>query len=156
MTQLCRNGRRWFFSLLMGLCVLGSTPATSFAQSEKSVTKADLQQVVNESTVEITTIGRTSGKPHTKPIWFVYDQGHLYLQAGKEGKTDWYQNLKKDPQMTLKIGAVSFSGKAQFIEDPKETERIHGLFSQKYMAARIAGVVGSSIGHGLAVEVIVE
>jgi hypothetical protein len=83
----------------------------------------------------------------------VYDQGHLYLQAGQEGKTDWYQNLKKNPQMALKIGAVSFSGKAQFIDDPKETERIHSLFSQKYFAARVAGVVGSSIGHGRAVEV---
>ena len=157
MTQGWRNGRRqWFFLLLTGLCMLGSLPATSFAQAEKPTTKADLQQVANESNVEITTIGRKSGKPHTKPIWFVYDQGHLYLQAGREGKTDWYQNLKKNPQITLKIGAVTFAGKVQFIDDAKETERIHNLFKQKYFAARVAGVVGSSIGHGRAVEVIVE
>jgi deazaflavin-dependent oxidoreductase (nitroreductase family) len=128
----------------------------SLAQSEKPVTKADLQQVADESNVEITTIGRKSGKSHTKPIWFVYDQGHLYLQAGREGKTDWYQNLKKNPQMTLKIGEVSFLGRARFIDDVKETERIHNLFKQKYFAARVAGVVGSSIGHGRAVEVIFE
>ena len=152
-----RNGRRLRpFSLLISLWVLGSTAAILWAQVGKPVTKADLQQVANESNVEITTIGRKSGKPHTKPIWFVYDQGHLYLQAGQEGKTDWYQNLRKNPQMTLKIGTASFSGKAQFIDDEKETERIHGLFSQKYFAARVAGVVGSSIGHGRAVEVIVE
>ena len=157
MIQVWRNGRwLWFFSVLMTLCALGSNTARVWAQAGKPVTKADLQQVANESTMDLTTIGRKSGKPHTKPIWFVYDQGHLYLQAGQEGKTDWYQNLKKNPQMTLKIGAVSFSGKAKFIDDEKETERIHVLFSKKYFAARVAGVVGSSIGHGRTVEVMLE
>jgi deazaflavin-dependent oxidoreductase (nitroreductase family) len=145
---------RWYGALLLSLCLFGGVPATTtWAQTEKPVTKADLEQVANESNVEITTIGRKSGKPHTKPIWFVYDQGHLYLQAGREGKTDWYQNLKKNPQLTLKIATLTFTGKAQFIDEAKETERIHNLFKSKYLAARVAGAVGSSIGHGRAVEV---
>jgi deazaflavin-dependent oxidoreductase (nitroreductase family) len=154
MMQLSRPiSYQWYGLLLVSLCVLGDVPATAWAQPEKPVTKTDLQQVANESNVEITTIGRKSGKPHTKPIWFVYDQGHLYLQAGRAGKTDWYQNLKKNPQLTLKIGAITFMGKAQFIDEEKETERIHNLFKEKYFAARVAGVVGASIGHGRAVEV---
>ena len=154
MMQLSRiTSCQWYGVLLASLWVLGGVPATAVAQAEKPITKADLQQVANESNVEITTSGRKSGKPHTKPIWFVYDQGHLYLQAGREGKTDWYQNLKKNPQLTLKIGALTFTGKARFIEEEQETERIHNLFTQKYLAARVAGVVGSSIGHGRAVEV---
>jgi deazaflavin-dependent oxidoreductase (nitroreductase family) len=142
------------------LCVLGLTiftlnvtPEWGRAQEGKAVTRADLEKVASQSTVEITTIGRKSGQPHTKPIWFVYDQGHFYIQSGKEGKSDWYMNLKKNPQLTLKIDTVSFSGKAKFIDDPKETERIHGLFSGKYLLARAAGAVGSSIGHGKAVEI---
>ena len=55
--------------------------------------------------------------------------------------------------MTLKIGTVTFQGKAKFIDDQKETERIHSLFSAKYIGARLAGMVGSSIGHGKAMEV---
>jgi len=139
--------------VVTGIAFLASTDSFLFAQEAKSVAKADLEKVANESTVELTTIGRKSGKPHTKPIWFVYDQGYLYLQAGQEGKTDWYQNLQKNPQMTLKIGTVTFQGKAKFIDDQKETERIHSLFSTKYIGARLAGMVGSSIGHGKAVEV---
>jgi deazaflavin-dependent oxidoreductase (nitroreductase family) len=123
------------------------------AQEDKAALKADLEKVADQSTVELTTLGRKSGKPHTKPIWFVYDQGHFYLQSGKEGKTDWYQNLRKNPQLTLKVGTVTANGKAKFIKDAKETERIHELFSKKYLTARIAGAVGSSIGHGKAVEV---
>jgi deazaflavin-dependent oxidoreductase (nitroreductase family) len=145
--------RRWFLALVVGTTLLVNPPVSLFAQEASTVAKADLEKVANESTVEITTTGRKSGKAHTKPIWFVYDQGRLYLQSGKEGKSDWYQNLKKNPQMTLKIGTVTFQGKAKFIDDQKETERIHGLFSAKYIGARLAGMVGSSIGHGKAVEV---
>jgi len=145
--------RRWFLALVVGTTLLANPSASLFAQEARTVAKADLEKVANESTVEITTTGRKSGKAHTKPIWFVYDQGHLYLQSGQEGKSDWYQNLKKNPQMTLKIGTVTFQGKAKFIDDQNETERIHGLFSAKYIGARLAGMVGSSIGHGKAVEV---
>ena len=145
--------RRWFLALVVGTTLLVNPSASLFAQEARTVAKADLEKVANESTVEMTTTGRKSGKAHTKPIWFVYDQGHLYLQSGQEGKSDWYQNLKKNPQMTLKIGTVIFQGKAKFIDDQNETERIHGLFSAKYIGARLAGMVGSSIGHGKAVEV---
>jgi deazaflavin-dependent oxidoreductase (nitroreductase family) len=145
--------RRWFLALVVGTTLLVNPSASLFAQEARTVAKADLEKVASESTVEITTTGRKSGKAHTKPIWFVYDQGHLYLQSGQEGKSDWYQNLKKNPQMTLKIGTVTFQGKAKFIDDQNETERIHGLFSAKYIGARLAGMVGSSIGHGKAVEV---
>lgn len=133
--------------------LLVSVPDWLFAQSSDSPTHADLEKVADESTVELTTIGRKSGARHTKPIWFVYEQGHLYLQSGSEGKTDWYLNLKQNPQITLKIGTLTFHGKAKFIDDPKETERIHELFRTKYLTARLAGAVGSSIGHGKAVEV---
>jgi len=135
------------------MMLLSSLPSLLRAQDGKASIRADLEKVADQSTVELTTTGRKSGKPHTKPIWFVYDQGKLYLQSGKEGQTSWYQNLKKNPQMTLKIGTVTVNGKAKFINDPKETERIHELFSKKYLMARIAGAVGSSIGHGKAVEV---
>jgi deazaflavin-dependent oxidoreductase (nitroreductase family) len=147
---------RWFLALIFAMALCVNPSVFLFAQEAKPVTTTDLEKVANESTVDLTTTGRKSGKAHTKPIWFVYDQGHLYLQSGKGGKSDWYQNLKKNPQMTLKIGSISFPGKAKFIDDEKETERIHSLFSAKYIGARLAGMVGSSIGHGKAVEVLLE
>src|SRR3954453_18772125 len=139
---------RTLWTVALIVFILGSAPEWLLAEEGKSLTRADLEKVAGQSTVEITTTGRKSGKPHTKPIWFVYDQGHFYLQSGKEGKSDWYLNLKKNPQLSLKIGALTFSGKARFVEDTQEIERIHGLFSSKYFLARAAGAVGSSIGHG--------
>lgn len=147
------RGFLWWGFFLAWLLTLGPVSPTALAQEEQPSTRAALEKVANSSTVEITTIGRKSGKPHTRPIWFVYDQGHFYIQSGKGGKTDWYLNLQKNPQMTLKIDTLTLKGTAKFITDPKETERIHGLFRSKYLTARMAGLVGSSIGHGEAVEV---
>ena len=145
----------WWAVALIALILEGAS-GWLLAEEGKSATRADLEKVAGQSTVEITTTGRKSGKPHTKPIWFVYDQGHFYLQSGKEGKSDWYLNLKKNPQLSLKIGALTFSGKAKFVEDAQETERIHGLFSSKYLLARAAGAVGSSIGHGKPIEIEIQ
>ncbi|MBI3757197.1 MAG: nitroreductase family deazaflavin-dependent oxidoreductase [Deltaproteobacteria bacterium] len=136
--------------------ILEGAPGWLRAEEAKTVARTDLEKVASQSTVEITTTGRKSGKPHTMPIWFVYDQGHFYLQSGKGGKSDWYLNLKKNPQLSLKIDALTFSGKAKFVEDAQETERIHGLFSSKYLLARAAGAVGSSIGHGKPIEVEIQ
>jgi deazaflavin-dependent oxidoreductase (nitroreductase family) len=144
--------RQWVLSTGLALILLSNISAQLLAQESKSATRADLEKVADQSTVELTTMGRKSGKPHSKPIWFVYDRGHLYLQSGKRGKTDWYQNLKKNPQATLKIDTVTVTGTAKFIADPAETERIHELFRTKYLTARLAGAVGSSIGQGEAVE----
>lgn len=143
----------WVFLLFLLLIVWNAAALSPVAQETTASTRADLEKVANHSNVEITTIGRKSGKPHSKPIWFVYDQGHFYIQSGKGGQTDWYQNLKKNPQITLKIDTLTLNGTAKFITDPTETERIHQLFRDKYLTARMAGLVGSSIGHGEVVEV---
>lgn len=152
-TIFTRAQSRWFFSAITLLVCVGSAWLSLVAQESQPAVQATLEKVANHSTVEITTIGRKTGKPHTKPIWFVYDQGHFYLQSGKGGETDWYQNLQKNPQITLKIDTLTLRGTAKFITDPQEVERIHGLFRNKYLTARMAGIVGSSIGHGEVVEV---
>ncbi len=146
---------RWhrLFPVIMLIVCIGGAHTSLVAQESQPAVQAALEKVADYSTVKITTIGRKTGKPHTKPIWFVYNQGHLYLQSGKGGKTDWYQNLQKNPQITLKIDTLTLNGRAKFITDPQEVERIHGLFRNKYLAARMAGIVGSSIGHGEVVEV---
>lgn len=136
--------RHWTGLMLLFVSIFMGTSS----HAQESGLQAALAQVANESTLEITTTGRKSGKPRTTPIWFVYDQGALYIQSGKEGKTHWYRNLQKNPQMQLKIGQLILAGKAQFVTDTVEIENVHDLFRSKYALARAAGFVGSSIGHG--------
>lgn len=128
-------------------------PRTAAGQDPPTALAAALESVAAESTLDITTIGRKSGKPRTKTIWFVYDRGRLYVQSGQDGKTHWYRNLQQTPEMQLAIGALRLTGHAKFVADAEETVRVHALFRSKYAFARVAGLVGASIGHGKVVEV---
>src|SRR5215470_11450999 len=59
-----------------------------------------------ERTIDITTIGRTSGHPHRIEIWFHNLEGRLYL-TGTPGTRGWYANLLAHPEFTFHLkGAV--------------------------------------------------
>ena len=113
----------------------------------------DLQAVANQWSVKLTTSGRSSGQPRTVTIWFVHDGGRIYLQAGKEGRTDWYRNLRKHPEVTLDFGTLAVRGRASAVDDAKEVDRVHGLFRTKYLTARVSGWLGGGFGNGKAVRV---
>jgi deazaflavin-dependent oxidoreductase (nitroreductase family) len=52
--------------------------------------------------VDITTIGRTSGRPHRLEIGFHYFDGAYYI-SGLPGPRDWYANLLAQPQFTVHV-----------------------------------------------------
>lgn len=155
MIQIIRNTKSalsgWIFLFIIILS-LGMT-CVLLAEDGKTPTRAQLEEIASESVVEITTIGRKSGEPRTTTIWFVYEKNHLYIQSGQGGKTSWYRNLKKNRHIDMKIGDLTFTGQAHFINDQKETERIHELFRSKYLRARLASWTGSEVGHGKVVEI---
>lgn len=138
-----------FFFFLVGSLSVG----WHHAGAQQVSLAVDIAEISHLSTLLITTTGRKSGKPRTKPIWFVYADDRLYLQSGKNGETDWYRNLQKTPALKLKIGELILSGVATFVEDEAEIERVHSWFRAKYTYARVAGLIGASIGHGKVVIV---
>ena len=139
--------------LCCGLTLMLAGWAVPSSAQETGPSRPALEAHASESIVEITTIGRKSGQPRTIPIWFIYEHDRFYIQAGNDGNTSWYRNLKKNSQIGLKIGDLAFSGTARFIDDPTETERIHEMFRSKYLRARLAAWVGSQVGHGRVVEI---
>jgi deazaflavin-dependent oxidoreductase (nitroreductase family) len=52
--------------------------------------------------IDITTIGRKSGKPSRIEIAFHNFDGVLYI-TGRPGKRDWYANLVANPQFTFHL-----------------------------------------------------
>jgi deazaflavin-dependent oxidoreductase (nitroreductase family) len=113
----------------------------------------DLDAVEGKSDVRLTTIGRSSGKPRSVTIWFVRDQNHLYVQSGKDGKTNWYRNILANPEVSLEIDSVQLTGRAVPIDDETETRRIHDLFRSKYLTARVMGWFGGGFGTGRVVRI---
>ena len=53
-------------------------------------------------TIDITTIGRTSGQPRRIEIWFHNVDGHIYI-TGTPGRRDWYANLRANPSFIFHI-----------------------------------------------------
>ena len=111
-----------------------------------------LARIQNRSTIELTTTGRKSGKPHARPIWFVVTDGKIVVQAGKDGKTDWYRNLEKTPTAVVRQGEYTFRVRAKRVDDPARVDAIHRLVVEKYTTAWLLSFFGSSIGHGRPVE----
>lgn len=58
--------------------------------------------LTTNQTIEMTTTGRTSGKPHRVETALIVVDGRLYL-SGFPGKRDWYANLLAHPAFTLHL-----------------------------------------------------
>ena len=55
-----------------------------------------------DRTIDITTIGRKSGQPQRKEIWFHNLEGRLYI-TGTPGRRGWYANLAAHPEFTFHL-----------------------------------------------------
>jgi deazaflavin-dependent oxidoreductase (nitroreductase family) len=63
----------------------------------------DIQHALeNDSTIDITTIGRKSGKERRIEIWFHYVDGEIYI-TGLPGTRDWYANMIANPGFTFHL-----------------------------------------------------
>jgi deazaflavin-dependent oxidoreductase (nitroreductase family) len=136
------------------LVLVLATTLVAHAGDEPPLTEIDaaLQRIASHSTIEITTLGRKTGKEHAKPIWFVVSDGKIIVQAGKDGQTDWYRNLMAKPAAMLREGDYTFRARSAAVTDPARVEAIHKLFLGKYTSAWLLSFVGSSIGRGKPVE----
>ena len=52
--------------------------------------------------IDMTTIGKQTGKPHKVEIAFHNFDGALYI-TGRPGKRDWYANLVANPHFTFHL-----------------------------------------------------
>ena len=88
-------------------------------------------------TIDITTIGRRSGRPHRIELVFHNIDGHVVI-SGLPGRRDWYANLVANPQFTFHLkGAVKadLPARARAIVEPVERravmERVAGNWGRR-------------------------
>ncbi len=84
--------------------------------------------------IDITVIGRKSGKSITLPIWFVHETGKLKLLPVRGAHTNWLRNLRKNPTIQVQAGSSRISQKARLIEDKTKVGEVAQRFSEKYGA----------------------
>ena len=105
--------------------------------------KQRLTPLKDRSTLQLTTIGRKTGKRHTVTTWFLVDGETVYLATLKM-KRDWPRNVMKNGEVELDIAGEVFKGRAKLIDDAKRLEHVKTLLAKKYWAAWL----GSWFGMG--------
>ncbi|MCL2417948.1 MAG: nitroreductase/quinone reductase family protein [Conexibacteraceae bacterium] len=99
-----------------------------------------------DQTVDITTIGRRSGRPRRLEIWFHNLDGHIYI-TGLPGQRGWYANLLAQPEFTFHLkqsAQEDLPARARPIVEAAERERVlgeilTGIGRQEALADWLAG-----------------
>ena len=60
------------------------------------------QALAQDRVIDITTVGRKSGNPVRKEMWFHNIKGDIYI-TGTPGKRDWYANVVANPEFTFHL-----------------------------------------------------
>jgi len=84
--------------------------------------------------IELTIIGRKTGRQITNPVWFVREGDKLYLLPVKGSDSEWYKNVLQNPAITLTANGVSWTTKAKPITDATRVQDVVEQFRAKYGA----------------------
>jgi len=94
--------------------------------------KGFLEAIEKESEIEITAVGRKSGRPHTNLIWFVREQDKIYLLPVSGSKSQWFKNLQAKPRIILTSGKNKIEVEARPHTDKRFAETVKKKFEDKY------------------------
>ena len=94
----------------------------------------DLRTLAGESFCYLTTTGRVTGGPHEIEMWFslVPETRTLYMLSGGGDHSDWVKNLRRDPEVTVRIAGERFDARAREVRDAEEDELARRLLVEKY------------------------
>lgn len=87
--------------------------------------------------ITITVTGRKSGRAISNPVWFVLDDGKLYLLPVKGSDTQWYRNVEKNPSFLIDARGEKAELKALHVTDPKQVAEVVEKFRTKYGAGDV-------------------
>lgn len=64
------------------------------------------KRLVNNDMLLMTTVGRSTGRPHTVPLLYLREDRRLVVIAsygGRDAHPDWYLNIVEDPAVWVEI-----------------------------------------------------
>jgi deazaflavin-dependent oxidoreductase (nitroreductase family) len=96
-----------------------------------------LDRLSRSQEITITVTGRKSGRPISIPVWFVLDDGKLYLLPVQGSDTQWYKNVLKNPSIRISAGGAEAEFNAVPITDPKQVSSVVAKFRARYGDANV-------------------
>ena len=87
--------------------------------------------------ITITVTGRKSGRTISLPIWFVWDDGKLYLLPVKGSDTQWYKNVLKNTSIRIDAGGTQSELKVFAVTDATQVKSVIEKLRDKYGANNV-------------------
>lgn len=84
--------------------------------------------------MNLTVIGRKSGKAITKPVWFVVEKDKLYLLPVYGSDTQWYKNVLKNSQIKIDARGSKAELRAKPLTKSEAVKSVIEKFREKYGA----------------------
>jgi len=109
------------------------------------MTSTSLTSVVDKHVLYLTTVGRSTGLLREIEIWFVVWCERLYLFAETREAAGWVKNIRRDPNVTVRIGEWHSDATARVLDrhtDRELWDQVAAIALRKY-----------AWGDGLPVEV---
>jgi deazaflavin-dependent oxidoreductase (nitroreductase family) len=91
--------------------------------------------VVDKQVLYLTTVGRRTGSPREIEIWFVVWCERLYLFAETREAAGWVKNIRRNPNVTVRIGEWRSEAPARVLDchtDRKLWDQVAAIALRKY------------------------
>jgi deazaflavin-dependent oxidoreductase (nitroreductase family) len=98
-----------------------------------------LGRAMSKHVLLLTTIGRKSGRARVTALGYTYDSSTdtYYLTAGWEGRTDWYRNVRANPQVHVRVGSREFDCVAEPVSEETAMRLLAEYAHRNPFASRI-------------------
>ena len=98
----------------------------------------EIQKTLDSSVeLQITVIGRKSGREISTPVWFVHEGKTIFLLPVRGSKNQWYRNVLKSKRIKISSGKVSLDLVAKPISESKRVASIADKFRKKHGASDV-------------------
>lgn len=87
--------------------------------------------------IEISVVGRKSGRTVSIPVWFVSEDDKIDLLPVQGSDTQWYKNALKNPLIRIKAGGTQGEFDGVPITDTKVVASVAEKFRKKYGAGDV-------------------
>jgi hypothetical protein len=87
--------------------------------------------------INISVIGRKSGRTISVPVWFVAEAEILYLLPVHGSETQWYRNVLHNPSIRIAARDVDAKFRADAVTDAKSVKAVVEKFRDKYGAGEV-------------------
>src|SRR3989442_11428645 len=111
---------------------------------------SEIQKTLDSSVeLQITVIGRRSGREFSTPVWFVREGKTVFLMPVRGSRNQWYKNVLKSRRIKISSGKLSLELSAKPIGNSKMVESVADKFRKKH---GVADVKKYYVGFDAAVE----